>query len=416
MSGMMMGAAAWQLSGIPWTFDFNGKLTALPTALQRLNATYTRNSVKNVVQDGALVQLAANQFGTSYDAVTGLYGYVPEPAATNLLTYSSQYDHTNWAAKFNFAVTPDATTAPDGTLSADMITSATSSPSYCSQNITVTNGAVYTGSFFLKAGNSRYIFFGCNSAGIDKYGILDTQTGTITGLGIGTTASTPVALSGGWYRCSITFTTGATSLSGSFGRACAGATDITPVPGGTCYVWGAQVETGSRATSYIATTGSTATRAADVLHMPLANIPGFSSAAYTLFADCRADVAVTDVIRTLISIDDGTANNHAVVRINAAGAIETIVVSGGSTVQNVIGSAVGVGRIKIALSCSANSFLLAVNGVAGTSDVSGAMPVSPTTLRLGCNYASAEQANVYEYRDGLIPIALTQAQINELTS
>ena len=72
-------------------FDFTGggkPLTALPAILTALNATYTRNSVKNVVQNGALVSLSANQFGTSYDPVAETYGYVPEPAATNLATNS----------------------------------------------------------------------------------------------------------------------------------------------------------------------------------------------------------------------------------------------------------------------------------------------------------------------------------------
>lgn len=408
----MIGAAAWQLSGIPWTFDFNSKLTALPTALRRMNATYTRNSVKNVVQDGMLVQLAANQFGTSYDDVTGLYGYVPEPAATNLLTYSSQYDHTNWATKVNFAVTPDATTAPDGTLSADMITPATSSPSYCSQVITVTNGAVYTESFFLKAGDSRYIFFGCNSASIDKYGILDTQTGTITGLGIGTTASTPIALSGGWYRCSISFTTGATSLAGNFARACAGATDITPVAGGTCYVWGAQLETGSRVTSYIATTGSTATRAADVLSVPLANITGFSSAGYTLYADHRY-AAVPQSSRALLSISDLSSNNSSFLIATSTIRGANVYVNGSNT-SSVNLSSASTSRSKLAASFAPANSRVALDGVGASPNLSGATPTELTTLEIG-GLAQGNQAGAFLYNVKCIPQALTQAQINALT-
>jgi len=70
------------------SINFDEKLTALPARLTALSATVLRATTKCVLQDRALVALSSNQFGTTYDPVTGKYAYLAELAATNLATYS----------------------------------------------------------------------------------------------------------------------------------------------------------------------------------------------------------------------------------------------------------------------------------------------------------------------------------------
>jgi len=229
----------------------------------------TTSAAVAVIQPQAalgLVSLAANQFGTSYDSVTGLYGYDAQPAATNLALRSSELSNAGvWASASNLTVTPDQAVAPDGTTTADLIAANSGVSAYLYQSI---SGSVitYTISFFVKAGNSRYVYAGIY-AGADKGVILDTQTGTITST-TGAVSNQLVAPVGQFFRVSYSFTGAATILL-TVPRSCASAISILPVLTGTCYVWGAQLETGSRATSYIATGAATASRAADVLSVPL---------------------------------------------------------------------------------------------------------------------------------------------------
>lgn len=420
MSGMMIGAAAWQLSGIPWLFDFNSKLTALPTALRRMNATYTRNSVKNVVQDGVLVQLAANQFGTSYDAVTGLYGYVPEAAATNLLTYSEQFDNAVWV-KTNAAISANAATAPDGTATADLFTRSSTAAAYMNQNAVKAASAItYTQSQYVKKSVGNYVALRLqgmypNCADV----VFNINTGTIhsaaavSGTFTGATAS--IVAVGGWYRVTLSATTDtaivvAPHISFNSNGVVVDGTDSAANSAG--YVWGAQLETGSRATSYIATTGSTASRAADVLSVSLANITGFTDTQYTLFGDCRCD-ATLSTSGSIISVESDASNRSIIFRNGVTP--NDFTVASGSTKSNMIGASAGTSRFKWAASHIAGTHLSAQGGVAKTTDAGTPMP-AVNTMYIGNAVSPASiEFNGYIFRAGIIPQALTQAQINGLT-
>jgi len=124
-------------------FDFNAPLQALPAALQALNAQFSRASVKNVMQNGALVQVAANTFATEYDSVTGLYGYVPESAATNLATYSD-----GAASTYTVSNVTDAGTTITG-FTASLAVGNNSVQRSATKAISVTSAAVYSISFFV---------------------------------------------------------------------------------------------------------------------------------------------------------------------------------------------------------------------------------------------------------------------------
>lgn len=232
-------------------FDFrnNGApLTALPAILTALNATYTRNSVKNVVQNGALVALSANQFGTSYDPVAATYGYVPEPAATNLAT-NSDGNAATYGSRTNVA---DGTAVPGFTNGIAFGDNSVERTAYKLINGTI--GVVYSVSVFVIMDDGGAPVVSSNYISGDMRIMVD---------GYGTTAGVTRHIGNGVYRISASFTTITGGIRGY------GVTKQTGQSARTFRITGIQVETGLRATSYIATTGSTASRSADVLAVPL---------------------------------------------------------------------------------------------------------------------------------------------------
>lgn len=194
-------------------------------------------------------------------------GLLVEAGATNLLLQSQTFDNASWG-KSNVTITADAATAPDGTVTADAYinTSGNLSRDINQSAISISTATVYTLSVFI-----RY-----NSAGGLPWVELTTtdptarrtwfnvQTGAAGTLGH--TSSSITNFGNGWYRCSVTWTTAATSMQFFLSSRPADNNPGTATGDGTTpqfFIWGAQLETGSTASSYIPTTTASASRGAD---------------------------------------------------------------------------------------------------------------------------------------------------------
>jgi len=321
----MMNLAKLRAAMVVGDFDFrnNGApLTALPAILTALNATYTRNSVKNVVQNGALVSLAANQFGTSYDPVAGTYGYVPEPAATNLCTNSD-----GAASTYTCSNTADGTAVTgftNGIAFGD-----NSVQRSATKAISVTSGTVYSISFFVLMNDG-------NAPVVGTTNILGDFSIALNGV-IATTKLERL-IGSSVYRVSASITASATASHA------AGCIKYTGQSARTFRITGIQVETGLRATSYIATTGSTATRAADVLTVPLwinnvKDSQDFSTANWTR-GGCTVTTSGTAPNGTataqLFTITNTTTNAYQLVKAPASTVAMSIYVKAGNKTTHVL--------------------------------------------------------------------------------
>lgn len=187
-------------------------------------------------------------------------------ARYNSLTYSEQFDNAIWT-KTNTSITQDQIVAPDGTTTADLISSDTTSGSHIvfqSATPAPIVGAFYSISVYVKAGTQRYIQFGDRGDSVWRLITFDFNTNTITNT-TNVTSSSVQSIGDGWYRLRITATRA--SASGSYQPIVtfsnvSNANSPPSYIGSTAdnfYAWGAQIMVGND----FAVTGGAYQRIAD---------------------------------------------------------------------------------------------------------------------------------------------------------
>ena len=175
----------------------------------------------------------------------------------NLITYSEDFSNASWT-KYQATITADATTAPNGTTTADkIIATVTPQDHLVYKTFTAADNTTYCLSVYAKnAGYDLCRLYIMNKAGspIASDFFLSTQTFTA---GAGCTCAI-VSVGNGWYRCSVSLNvgTGATATPNIYIGTNTGATNGDGTSG--IFIWGAQFEQNSSVGSYFAT-GSAST-------------------------------------------------------------------------------------------------------------------------------------------------------------
>jgi hypothetical protein len=221
-----------------------------------------------------------------YDPVTlAAKGLLIEEQRTNILLYSEQFNNVAGWSFFNATVTANVTASPDGTTNGDaLVENATAGTHVCQQFVNYTSGTAYTFSVYVKAGTRNWVWLGLPSSAFSS-GVSSFYN--LTGAGsLGTASGSPTSRSitaagNGWYR--ITITASATATAGGntvIGSASADNTSFyTGVAAAEAlYLYGADIEAGAFATSYIPTVASQVTRSADVATMTGTNFSSWFNA------------------------------------------------------------------------------------------------------------------------------------------
>lgn len=394
-------------------FDFTTAALDSRIAFTRANATATC-----VNASGNVETVAADTPRFDYNPTTlAARGLLIEGARTNAVPNSSDFTVADYATT-NAAVLGSSVLSPDGVNTAQKIAPNTGIGGYIIKNSQAfTSGVTYTESIFLKKGEVSYVSYYTRLVSATYIRVnVNLNTGAIAG------NSNPAALSAsitpykdGWYRLVLTGTSTATS-----NRVCAyiQGTDSTftgYIGNGSdgYHQWGLQVEEGAFVSSFIPTSGGTATRNADVATITGANFSSF-------WKDTQGGIAVRALpstvsgTRPLIQFDDATADNLIALRGNTTNP-ELYIKATTDQAQIDAGTIAANTAYRLAGSWATDACAASINSGAPVLDGVATIP-AVTQARLGSdgtNYLNGHLQSI-EYFDRQVTPAELQALSSQI--
>jgi hypothetical protein len=370
-----------------------------------------------------------------YDPVTlSPRGLLIEEQRTNLALYSERFDDAAWTKQNVGAISAGTFTAPDGTATAErMVATAGINPHlvYTTTAPTTATGVNHAWTVYVKKDAYRFVYLNQNvgtnnniTAVFDLDGTGSTATQTGVGSASGTIASTSIQNVGnGWFRISLVgAVTGASRFCAvGFAAAATGNTinvdgNVTFTAAGTeaVLLWGAQLEAGAFATSYIPTIASTVTRSADV-----ATITGslfsqwYNQPAGAIVVDGDGQITGQSFYYTL---NDSTGNN----RISSLQFLTTArgwaFTAGVSQAQmDASGTLVANTAYKTGLAYATDNYAYVRDGGTVVTDTSGSVPITDRLL-IGVGPGSAGYLNGHIRSIRYVPVRAADFQLQALTA
>ncbi len=297
-----------------------------------------------------------------------------EPQRTNVLTYSEQIDNADWL-KLNSTIAANTsdTLDPAGYNGADKITDNSTNGAHFVYRFSTWDTTQRTASVYAKAGTSSRV---CILNATTNAGVFaNLSSGTIS-VSAGFTG-TITSVGNGWYRITATHTA-ASSQTFAIGLFTGTNTTEYVGTGSYAYLWGAQMEAGAYATSYIPTLGTSVTRVADA-----ASKTGISSligqTEGTIYWEGKIDGlnASNEALPIALFPTGGDINGAQIYIVLLSNRSIRFVVYDGTTVQASIITSAGFytygTTIKLAAVYKANDFALYIDGVQIGTDTSGSV-------------------------------------------
>jgi hypothetical protein len=356
------------------------------------------NTATRVNSNGNIEVVNANIPRLDYYTSGGTAGcpaLLVEPSAQNVVVQSQNWLASGWRSDASANVTTltgtTGTLDPLGTNTANSISPTVASGTHLKVSndgtASYTSGTIYTFTGFFKQGTGiagRYVQVTPPITAFNQqfYANFDLQLGTIaaTGSVSGDTnrASSIESYGNGWYRCRITSTCSTTTTGVGFVAnliTASGDTrspSFTGVTGDVLYGWGAQLETGSVATSYIPTTTAAVTRNADVISVSTAS-GCIGQTEGTIYAELDFSRAIASIA---IIVGNSSNENFRIRKAANFGVlVQAVNTSGAMTLFN--SSAASAGIYKVAFGYKNGDYAMSVNGAAVlTSSNSTNFPVN----------------------------------------
>jgi hypothetical protein len=258
-------------------------------------------------------ELAGNHAVQATTANRPIYGIHPFGGRRNLLVRTEEFENAAWTPS-GPTVVANTSTAPNGTLTADLLRSATSvSGQFINDAGVSTSATTHTTSVYLKA--SGYSWAILYVAGPNVGVHFDVQNGVVGSTFVGApTSSSITPVGNGWFRCSITFTATTVISSRIYIRSSDGGGAFAGDGTSGILMWGAQIETGSTATAY--------QRVTDQYNVTEAGVPSVS---YLFFNGNNFSMATPSINFTKNLVTFPTAFDNPAWELDNSGAVNPIV-------------------------------------------------------------------------------------------
>jgi hypothetical protein len=419
--------ASTSARGVTWTGDgVSGVLGWGAQLEQRAAVTaYTVTTTQPITNyQPVLLTAAAGTARFDFNPVSGeSLGLMKESESTNLVLRSEEFDNAYWT-KLNTTISANTIVAPDGTLTGDkIIANSGNSVKYIDRAITTVASTTYSWSVYLKAGEytSAVVYFISGTTPFENCTVtVDLLTGTLTGgagnAGATYVGSTSTNVGNGWWRISLT---------GSIGTKTNMLVRVYPNIISTftgndwsgLYLWGAQLEAATNASSYIPTTATEVIRLRDDISMTGTNFSSwFNNAQGTMLLDIikpntepsnRFSAALFTSTTNYIGLDYGVNPSQAGVGYWRSS----------GTITTVAAPAVDMtGGGKYILTYTANDLTITAQGASVASAVPATVIPTMGQLNLGTQTGSTfERTLIYFRKVAYYDVRLPNAQLQSLT-
>lgn len=398
-------------SGPTLDLDFtSGTLDSRVTFVRASNATRVNSAGFIELMEGNIPRFGYNP------STLAAQGLLIEEQRTNLFFQSEDFTTGSWA-KTNVTITANTAISPSGVMNASTLTgNSVNNEHRVFQNITVSTAVAF--SVFAKKGTNDFLQLRTNNVA-SGYANFDLNLGTTSAFA-GATSSIEI-YKDGWYKCVMLSPAAAvtnlsynlvTSLSAGRGQQVVLTTSV--------YIWGAQLEQDSFASSYMPTAASQVTRAADVVTMMKTNFSNwYRQDEGSLYAEVvyNGQLTGSSLETNSIFIDDGSADNRYSIRTmrdTSAAQADVSVVSGTVSQMDTAGATpISTGVIyKRALAYALNNAIPCVNGVLdGTTDTSFTLPVAVNRLTV-----DSTNCALYLRRLSFYPRRLNNSELQSITT
>lgn len=253
-----------------------------PSAAAYFAATGITGATQQTAIDNLVKGLKADGLWSKMKAV---YPFVTDQR--NLASFTEDFSNAAWTKEFA-TITANTTTAPDGTTTADTFqgNGANNYHQLIQSGVVLTSGSTYTTSIYAKKNTNNFIqIVGTGNAyPLTTYANFDLNNGVVGSYGANVTP-TITSVGNGWYRCTMTAAATLTSSSNSFIVGLITSASSLRVEINTLatsvFLWGAQLELGSTATTYQPQSGSAQAAISSQFKYNLVN-PVDSDAAFRL--------------------------------------------------------------------------------------------------------------------------------------
>jgi len=310
-----------------------------------------------------------------------------EPQRTNLFTYSEQLDNPAWILDgdgVGQSVTANYSTSPDGTQNADRLQLNKTGGTYSRIRQNKSGAGTYAFTVYMKSNTSNTQNVGLR---LDSTGINCVVTPT-------------------WQRFTLNATVGTPVVQILLFDSIVGNDETADIS-----IWGAQLELGSYASSYIPTTSASATRIADACSKTgISSLIGQTEG--SVFCDVNLDARVTQTYFA-ISSSATAVTNYIGISFNSTTIVYEVVTASVLQATGTLTNSL-TGQFKLAIGYKANDFVFYANGTQISTDNSGTVPACNDIVLFNSTFS---QFTPMKYNQAILfPTRLTNAQLATLTT